>query len=98
MLALSVTLIIAALSAGLFLRAKSKTVLIVSAAALIVGNALYLLIGSAVPAVVCFLAGALCASVAFLLLEKRGVIDALLFLLTGVCQYGLWTVFRLENR
>lgn len=94
MLALSVTLIIAALSAGLFLRAKSKTVLIVSAAALIVGNALYLLIGGAVPAVVCFLAGALCASVAFLLLEKRGVIDALLFLLAGVCQYGLWTVFR----
>ena len=94
MLALSITLIMAAAAAGLFLRAKPKTVIITILASPIVGDALHLITGGAVPAVVCFSAGALVSAALFLILEKRGIVDAVLFLCIEACVYALWSVFR----
>ena len=94
MLALSITLIIAAVAAGLFLRAKPKTIVITGLTSLIVGDALHLISGGAVPAVVCFFTGALVSTVLFLILEKRGIVDGILFLCIEACIYALWSVFR----
>ncbi|MBR4906225.1 MAG: GHKL domain-containing protein [Clostridia bacterium] len=92
MLALSAALLIATASAGVFLRAKPKTILFSALTGLAVGDAMYLLAGRAIPTLLCFAAGEIAAALLFLLLEKRNILDALIMTCVGISQYGLWTV------
>ena len=94
MLALSAVLLISALSAGLFLRAESKTVIISSVSALAAGDILFLALGKFLPEPVCFIAGAVIGALVFMLASKRGILDSVLFLCVSLSTYCLWPIFR----
>ena len=93
MFALPTALFIAAVSAGIFLRAKTKTILIAAAAALAVGGGLFFAAGKILPELCCLAAGAASALAVFAFTEKRGISDCILFFFTEASYCGLYRAF-----
>ena len=94
MLELIITLCLSTISAGLYLRVHTRTMLPAAVAAPALGIAAFLFGRSVLPLWACFVIGIAVPAIWFPLREKRFFTDGLLTFCIGGCLFGCWSVFR----